>query len=34
MMSNFGKGRRTVDIDICGDYNESDIIKKFPPTSQ
>jgi len=34
MMSNFGKGRKTVDIDIYGDYNESDIIKKFPPISQ
>ena len=31
MMSNFGKGRETVDINLYGDYNESDIIKKFPP---
>jgi len=31
MMSNFGKGRETVDIDLYGGYNESDIIKKFPP---
>ena len=30
MMSNFGKGRETVDIDLYGGYNESDIIKKFP----
>jgi len=33
MMSNFGKGRETVDIDLYGGYNESDIIKKFPPIS-
>ncbi len=33
MLSNFGKGRETVDIDIYGGYNESDIIKKFPPIS-
>ena len=33
MMTNFGKGRETVDIDIYGDYNESDIIKMFPPIS-
>jgi len=33
MMTNFGKGRETVDIDLYGDYNESDIIKKFPPIS-
>jgi len=32
MMTNFGKGRETVDIDLYGDYNESDIIKQFPPT--
>lgn len=32
MLSNFGKGRQTVDIDLYGDYNESDIVKKFPPT--
>jgi hypothetical protein len=31
LMSNFGKGRETVDIDLYGGYNESDIIKKFPP---
>ena len=31
MLSNFGKGRETVDIDLYGGYNESDIIKKFPP---
>ncbi|HIH87050.1 MAG TPA: hypothetical protein HA304_04010 [Methanosarcinales archaeon] len=34
MMSNYGKGRETVDIDLYGGYNESDIIKKFPPISQ
>jgi hypothetical protein len=33
MISNFGKGRETVDIDLYGGYNESDIIKKFPPIS-
>ena len=33
MMTNFGKGRETVDIDLYGDYNESDIIKMFPPIS-
>jgi len=33
MLSNFGKGRETVDIDLYGGYNESDIIKKFPPIS-
>lgn len=33
MLSNFGKGRETVDIDIYVGYNESDIIKKFPPIS-
>jgi len=33
MMSNFGKGRKTVDIDLYGGYNESDVIKKFPPIS-
>ncbi len=33
MMSNYGKGRETVDIDLYGGYNESDIIKKFPATS-
>jgi hypothetical protein len=32
MMSNFGKGRETVYIDLYGGYNESDIVKKFPPT--
>jgi len=26
MMSNFGKGRETVDIDLYGGYNESDIV--------
>jgi len=31
MLSNFGKGRETVDIDLYGSYNESDILKKFPP---
>jgi hypothetical protein len=31
MMSNFGKGRETVDIDLYGGYNESDIIKSFQP---
>ena len=33
MMSNYGKGRETVDIDLYGGYNESDIIKKFPAIS-
>ncbi len=33
MMSNYGRGRETVDIDLYGDYNESDIIKRFPPIS-
>ena len=33
MLSNFGKGRETVDIDLYGGYNESDMIKKFPPIS-
>ena len=33
MMSNFGKGRKTVDIDLYGGYNESDVVKKFPPIS-
>ena len=33
MLSNFGKGRETVDIDLYGGYNESDILKKFPPIS-
>ncbi len=33
MLSNFGKGRETVDIDLYGSYNESDILKKFPPIS-
>lgn len=31
MMTNFGKHRETVDIDMHGDYNESEIINKFPP---
>lgn len=31
MMTNFGKGRETIDIYIYEDYNESEIIKKFPP---
>ncbi|KAF5422989.1 MAG: hypothetical protein C5S44_03935 [Candidatus Methanocomedens sp.] len=33
MMSNYGKGRETVDIDLYGGYNESDILIKFPPIS-
>ncbi|NOR59327.1 MAG: hypothetical protein GQ469_01665 [Methanosarcinales archaeon] len=33
MLSNFGKGRETVDIDLYGGYNESDILIKFPPIS-
>jgi len=33
MMSNYGKGRETVDINLYGGYIESDIIKKFPPIS-
>lgn len=33
MMSNYGRGRETIDIYLYGDYNESDIIKKFPPIS-
>ncbi|MCL7474808.1 MAG: hypothetical protein M8352_02045 [ANME-2 cluster archaeon] len=31
MMTNFGRGRETIDIDIYGGYDESEIIKKFPP---
>ena len=33
MMSNYGKGRETVDIYLYDGYNESDIIKKFPAIS-
>ena len=31
MMTNYGKGRETVDIDLDEDYNELEIIKRFPP---
>lgn len=30
-MTNFGRGRLTVDIDIYGNYDENEIVKKFPP---
>lgn len=31
MMSNYGKGRQTIDIDLYSEYNESQIIIDFPP---
>ena len=31
IMTNFGKHKETINIYLQGDYNESEIIKKFPP---
>jgi len=31
MMTNYGKHKETIDIDLYSDYNESAIIEKFPP---
>lgn len=33
MMTNFGKGKQTIDINVYGEHNESEIIRKFPPIS-